>query len=57
MNKPDVLLMCAMRPSALAQLQADYTPHRYDLSDEPLALLVEVGTCCRAVVTNGHTPL
>jgi lactate dehydrogenase-like 2-hydroxyacid dehydrogenase len=57
MAKPDVLLMCALRPRALAQLQADYTLHRYDLADDPQALLAEVGARCRAVVTNGHTPL
>lgn len=57
MSKPDVLVMHSVRPKAMAQLEAAYTLHRFDEAADPQGFLAEHGPHCRAVVTNGHTPL
>ncbi|MHA3976692.1 2-hydroxyacid dehydrogenase [Halovulum sp. GXIMD14794] len=57
MSKPEVLVMHAARPKAMAQLAEAYTLHRYDEAGDPVTFLAQYGPLCRAVVTNGHTPL
>jgi len=57
MTKRDVLLMQPPRPKAMAQLEAAYRLHRFDLAEDRTAFLAEVGSRCEAVVTNGHTVL
>ncbi|MSU88799.1 2-hydroxyacid dehydrogenase [Rhodobacteraceae bacterium 2CG4] len=51
------MVMHAARPMAMAQLAAAYTLHRQDEAADPDAFLAAHGPGCRAVVTNGHTPL
>ena len=57
MNKHEVLVMAPPRPKAMAQLEATYHLHRFDLADDKKAFLSDVGAHCKAVVTNGHTDL
>lgn len=57
MSRDDVLVMAPPRPKAMAQLEATYQLHRFDLAEDKEAFLAEVGTRCKAVVTNGHTDL
>jgi lactate dehydrogenase-like 2-hydroxyacid dehydrogenase len=57
MSQRDVLVMAAPRPKAMAQLEASYHLHRFDLADDKPAFLAEIGSQCQAVVTNGHTEL
>lgn len=57
MSKPDVLVLYPQRPAAMAQLEAAYTLHRWDLADDKAAFLASVGPMCRAIVTNGHAPI
>lgn len=57
MTKPDVLMMCATRPAAMAQLEAAYRLLRHDEAADPAAFLAEHGPRCTAVATNGHVPL
>jgi len=55
--KPDVLVMCAPRPSAMSRLEAGYTLHRYDQAENKAALVAEVGPRCRAVATIGSVKI
>lgn len=57
MTQHDVLIMTPPRPKAMAQLEASYRLHRFDLADDKPEFLSEVGARCKAVVTNGHTVL
>ena len=57
MTKPDVMMLYPTRPAAMAQLEAAYTLHRYDLADDKPAFLARHGATCRAVATNGQAPL
>lgn len=57
MTRPNVLLMHVQRPKAMAQLEAAYTLHRYDLAEDKAAFLAEHGPKCQAVATNGHVAL
>ena len=51
--KPDVLVMAAQSPAAMAHLEAGYTLHHYYSAEDPAALLAEVGPQCRAIATMG----
>ena len=53
--KPDVLVLYPLREKAMAQIEASYTLHRWDLAEDQAALLDDVGARCTAAVTNGHT--
>ena len=55
--KPDVMMLYPQRPKAMAQLEAAYTLHRYDLAEDKAAFLAEHGLKCRSIATNGHAPL
>ncbi|WP_138465595.1 2-hydroxyacid dehydrogenase [Poseidonocella sp. HB161398] len=55
--KPDVMMLYPQRPKAMAQLEAAYTLHRYDLAADKTAFLAEHGPKCRGVATNGHAPM
>ena len=57
MSQRDVLVMAAPRPKAMAQLEAAYQLHRYDLAEDKAAFLAQVGARCEAVVINGHVRL
>lgn len=57
MTRPDVLMLHTQRPGAMAQLEAAYSLHRWDLATDKAALLAEHGSRCRAIVTNGHAPV
>lgn len=57
MTKPDVMMLYPTRPAAMAQLEAAYTLHRYDLADDKPGFLARHGATCRAVATNGQAPL
>ena len=46
----DVLVMQPPRPKAMAQLEATYRLHRFDLAEDKAAFLSEVGARCAAVV-------
>jgi lactate dehydrogenase-like 2-hydroxyacid dehydrogenase len=53
MTKPDVLVMATNTANLVPWLEADYSLHRYDLSEDPDTLLDEVGERITAVVTTG----
>lgn len=55
--KRNILVMYPARPKAMAQLEATYTLHRYDLADDKAAFLAEHGPSCEGIVTNGHATL
>ena len=55
--KPDVMMLYPQRPKAMAQLEAAYTLHRYDMAEDKAAFLAEHGPKCRGVATNGHAPI
>lgn len=55
--KPDILVIRQLLPDQMAQLEASYTVHRYDRSEDPDALLAEVGDKIEAVVTIGGNGL
>lgn len=57
MTKPDVMMLYPQRPQAMAQLEAAYTLHRYDLAADKAAFMAEYGAKCRAIATNGHANL
>lgn len=57
MTMHEVLIMAPPRPKAMAQLEARYQLHRFDLAGDKAAFLAEVGAHCEAVVTNGHAVL
>lgn len=51
------MILYAQRPEAMAQLEAAYTLHRWDLADDKSAFLARHGPECHAIATNGHVPL
>lgn len=53
MTKPDVLVIATNAASLVPWLEAEYSLHRYDLSEDPDALLDDVGERITAVVTTG----
>lgn len=55
--KPDLMMLSPLRPAAMAQLEATYTLHRYDLADDKGAFLEAHGSACRALATVGHAQL
>lgn len=57
MTTPEILVMQAPRPKAMAQLEAAYVLHRWDEAEDKAAFLAEVGPRCRGIATNGHVPL
>ena len=53
MSKPDLLLISAIYPPAMAQLDATYTVHRYWESTDKAALLARLAPTCEAAATSG----
>ena len=51
--KPDILIVSPLLPAQMAQLEARYRLHRYDMSDDPDGFLEVVGDRIEAVVTTG----
>lgn len=54
---PVVLVLQPLSPARQSELEAAHEVHRLDLSDDPEALLAEVGPRVEAVVTDGHKGL
>jgi lactate dehydrogenase-like 2-hydroxyacid dehydrogenase len=54
MMKPDVLVVFPNRPDAMAQLEAAYTLHHLWQAPDPAALVAEVGSRIRAIVSTGE---
>jgi len=52
-TKPDILVIVPTRPSQMKILEETYTLHRYDEADDRDAMLDEVGSIIRGVVTMG----
>ncbi len=52
-TKPDVLVVVPTRPAQMKILEETYTLHRYDEADDRDAMLDDVGSQIRAVVTMG----
>ncbi|MCP1199541.1 2-hydroxyacid dehydrogenase [Notoacmeibacter sp. MSK16QG-6] len=57
MSRRDVLVMVPPRPKAMAQLESEYTLHRYDMATDKASFLAQNGPHCQAIVTNGHAEL
>jgi lactate dehydrogenase-like 2-hydroxyacid dehydrogenase len=57
MTKPDVMMLYPQRPTAMEQLEAAYTLHRWDLAEDKPGFLARHGASCRAIATNGHAPV
>lgn len=57
MTRPDVMMLYPQRPKAMAQLEAAYRLHRFDLAEDKAGFLAEYGPRCRTIATNGHAPL
>ncbi len=55
--KPDLLMIGPLLPHTMAQLEAGYTLHRYDLAPDQEALLASLAPRVRAIVTRGDYPL
>lgn len=55
--KHDVLFIGPLIPHAMAQLEAAYTVHRYDLAADKEALIAEVAPRLTAIATRGDYPL
>ena len=53
MSKPDLLLISAIYPPAMAQLDAAYTVHRYWESTDKAGLLARLAPICEAAATSG----
>ncbi|QOL82774.1 2-hydroxyacid dehydrogenase [Pseudooceanicola spongiae] len=53
MPQPDLLVLSAIRPDQMRQLDAAYTLHRLDLAADPASFLAEVAPSVRAAVTTG----
>lgn len=51
---PDILILVAQRPKAMAQLEARYTLHRHDLAKDKRALLEACAGKIKGVVSNGE---
>lgn len=56
-TKPDILVVVPCRPDQMKMLEAAYTLHRYDQSEDRKALLNDVGGKIRGVVTMGSKGL
>jgi len=54
---PDLLLIGPLLPHTMAQLQAAYTLHRYDLAPDKDALVAQLAPHLRAICTRGDYPL
>ncbi len=54
MSKPNLLLVSAIYPPAMAQLDAAYTVHRYWEASDKDALLASIKDTCEAAATSGH---
>ena len=52
-GRPQLLVLRPLMPAQMAQLEPDFTLHRYDQADDPQALLASVGSSIRGVVTAG----
>ncbi|MZQ90185.1 2-hydroxyacid dehydrogenase, partial [Frigidibacter albus] len=55
--KPDLLVAYPTRPRQMALLAEAYTIHRLDLAEDKVAMLVEVGPRCTAMLCNGHVTI
>jgi lactate dehydrogenase-like 2-hydroxyacid dehydrogenase len=55
--KPDVLLIGPIIPHAMAQLEAAYALHRYDLAADKDALIAALAPRLTAIATRGDYPL
>ena len=55
--KPDLLMIGPLLPPTMAQLEAAYTLHRYDLATDRKALLAKLAPRVRAIGTRGDYPL
>jgi hydroxypyruvate reductase len=55
--KPDLLLIGPLVPDTMAQLDAAYTVHRYDLAADKDALVARLAPHLRAICTRGDYPL
>ncbi len=56
-TRPDVLLIGPLIPHAMAQLEAAYVVHRYDLAPSRDALVAELAPRLSAIATRGDYPL
>jgi len=54
MSKRELLVVLPLVPSAMAQLESQYTLHKLWLADDREALLASVGDAVSGVVTDGH---
>ncbi|HLU00072.1 MAG TPA: 2-hydroxyacid dehydrogenase [Burkholderiaceae bacterium] len=52
-DQPELLVLRPLMPAQMEQLEQAFHLHRYDLADDPDALLESVGTRIRGVVTAG----
>jgi len=55
--KPELLLIGPLVPHAMAQLEAAYALHRYDLAADKEALIAELAPRLTAIATRGDYPL
>jgi len=55
--KPDVLLIGPLIPHTMAQLEAAYVLHRYDLARDKDALIADLAPRVTAIATRGDYPL
>lgn len=55
--KPEILMIGPLLPPTMAQLEAAYTLHRYDLAADKDALLAALAPRVRAIATRGDYPL
>ncbi len=54
--KPDLLMIGPLLPHTMAQLEAAYTIHRYDLAPDQEALIATLAPRLRAIATRGDYP-
>ncbi len=52
-GKPDILVLKALMPAPMQELENAFTLHRYDQATDPDALLAAVGSRIRGVITSG----
>ena len=52
--QPSLLIVWPIRPNAMAQLKSAYQLHDYSSHNDPEALLAEIGSAIRGVVTAGE---
>lgn len=53
----EILVTSELMAPQMAMLEKSYTLHRYDLADDPDALLADAGKRCTGMVCSGHFPL